>query len=1858
MKLKIFSIMFALALVVGISLIMAAPATANGSTWYVDPSGTDDEYHGTGPGTDAFLTIGYALTYAISGDTINVAAGTYEENINLKDGVSVYGAGAGSSIIDGGSNGPVVTANSITSATTLDGFTIQNGSGYENGGYYYGGGMYSDNSSPTVVDCLFSSNSVATSGGGIYNYNHSSPAIINCIFDGNSAAEGAGVANNEDSDPTLTNCTFYGNTASSTARAVLCRNYSDAVLTNCIIWDGGSEIAADGYSSYTVDYCDSYGFAYSGTGNISADPSFVDADNGNFRLSNGSPCIDVGNNAAVPGGITTDFYGDTRIVDGNGDTTATVDMGAAENQALPPDEVWVDNDYCDVCGNDGHTWGYDAFDVIQDGIDAVTSPGTVHVAAGTYTENITLKDGANVLGAGATSIIDGNSNGTVVYADTITTATTFSGFTIQNGSGYGLVSQSYGGGMYVTDSSALTVSNCTFSGNSATHVGGGIYTYNSPITVTNCAFNSNSANNGGGMYNNNSSPTLDTCTFTGNTASLYGGGMGNSNTSSPTVTGCTFTDNSATNGGGGMFNMSASNAQLTNCDFNTNQSPYGAGMYNWSSSPALNTCTFTGNTATSYGGGMYNGILISEDPSSDPTLTNCTFTSNSASNGGGMYNDDASEPTLGNCDFIENTASNYGGGMYNKDASSPTMVLGSFTNNSATDGGGGMYNYASSPTVNAVGFTGNVVADGSGGGMANYEESSPTLSLCAFNSNAALYWGGGMHNNNSSPTVLESTFLTNTATEYGGGGMSNDAAASPLVNSCFFLGNTTTGWGGGMLNSYYCDTVVTSCVFAGNTATDASYGCGGGMMNSNWSSPTVANCTFYNNAATASGDGLHNDWNATPAVVNSILWDGGTDEIYSANGAAPTVNYCDIQGEYAGTGNINADPLFVDPSSVDFHIQPASPCIDAGSDSVIYVGIHDFDDEPRVLDGDGDGTATVDMGADECLAQVWVDNDYCDGCENDGHTWDFDAFDTIQEGVDAVFNGGTINVHPGEYTEVITIVDKSLTVASVSGDWHDTTVDLMDYVFGLFGDGGGQFDGDVAISGFALTGSGCGVYISDGLTAGSTVTVSNCLIHGNSSVGIYGMGTLDGDIFINDCIIAENGGSLAGIHLAAVGGTVEITDSVIGAYWDATTSTSYAGNTGKGIDIGVIAAAGSVLIDGNKIVGNGGYGISDGISGLAGRLTITNNIIGAYDYDLTSQDGYFDGNGGFGIFIDSWAPGGVLVIEGNRIAENYTGIMITATVAGECLINNNYVGAWTEYIDVGGEIYTQTFTGNVRYGMVIAGVGTDASLTIINNKVAENSTIGPGVALLVFGNNGNTIISANHVGAWTQDIPGGVPVSYGGNYCSGIAIMSATAGSLLILDNTVVGNHEPNSGIHIADVAEGVDAHVNLNDIMDNTGYGVYYKYNGAGYLEAIDATNNWWGATDGPGGEGPGSGDEVSTRVNYEPWLGVTVDNAKAGAITDGTLDNVAAAGVEVVVNGSATVTTANYSGNPGSGFNGDIGKYIDVFIDDASGVTELEVRLYYTDAEIAGLNESSLVLRWWNGTDWVACSDSGVNTEDTGDYSGYIWAKIRSDTTPTLADLTGSVFGGRGADLPSGPQVPYSDTNAPRIAYVMTCYDGVSETTADICWKTSEPATSQVEYWASSSLLSPLDTSYVTQHHVQLTDLTPGTTYYYQTMSEDRAGNLAISDVYSFTTLGEAPAAIFTTSDLSISPSEVSSGEEVTVTVLVTNSSDLAGSYELTLEINGVAEETREVTLNAGASQTVSFTVSKEATGSYSVAIDGLSGSFTIIEAEGEPADEDETLTEEESSANWPLIWGIIGGVVVIALVVFLVTMRRRGT
>ena len=142
-----------------------------------------------------------------------------------------------------------------------------------------------------------------------------------------------------------------------------------------------------------------------------------------------------------------------------------------------------------------------------------------------------------------------------------------------------------------------------------------------------------------------------------------------------------------------------------------------------------------------------------------------------------------------------------------------------------------------------------------------------------------------------------------------------------------------------------------------------------------------------------------------------------------------------------------------------------------------------------------------------------------------------------------------------------------------------------------------------------------------------------------------------------------------------------------------------------------------------------------------------------------------------------------------------------------------------------------------------------------------------------------------------------------------------------------------------------------------------------------------------------------------------------------DYTADAKNEADTEVIKSGAGTpdITIAKYTSSPcgadPSGFNVG-GHYIDVYLNNTTSVTQIEIRYYYTDADISGLVESSLRMYYCSGGVWAQCSLTGVNTTDIPPtYSGYIWAKMTPATTPDLNYLLGSSFGGMGSSVSPPP-------------------------------------------------------------------------------------------------------------------------------------------------------------------------------------------------------------------------------------------------
>ena len=122
---------------------------------------------------------------------------------------------------------------------------------------------------------------------------------------------------------------------------------------------------------------------------------------------------------------------------------------------------------------------------------------------------------------------------------------------------------------------------------------------------------------------------------------------------------------------------------------------------------------------------------------------------------------------------------------------------------------------------------------------------------------------------------------------------------------------------------------------------------GGGISIRDYSSATITNCTFSGNSAGQWGGGIYiGDSSAT--ITNCIMWENVASSGAEIYGGA-TVSYSDIQDGWPGTGNINSDPLFVTGPQGDYYLSQIaagqgsnSPCVDAGSDTSVNLGMDVF----------------------------------------------------------------------------------------------------------------------------------------------------------------------------------------------------------------------------------------------------------------------------------------------------------------------------------------------------------------------------------------------------------------------------------------------------------------------------------------------------------------------------------------------------------------------------------------------------------------------------------------------------------------------------------------------------------------------------------------------------------------------------------------------------------------------------------------------------------------------------------------------------------------------------------------------------
>jgi hypothetical protein len=271
-------------------------------------------------------------------------------------------------------------------------------------------------------------------------------------------------------------------------------------------------------------------------------------------------------------------------------------------------------------------------------------------------------------------------------------------------------------------------------------------------------------------------------------------------------------------------------------------------------------------------------------------------------------------------------------------------------------------------------FRRNDVPDTAIGGGIYAQNTVVHIRDCLFELNKATN-GSGMSLVNTAGKVENCLFELNDSDSYGGG-IYLKGSVTPLIAGCVFKDNNAN-FGGGIFTDQDTLANVRNCQFLNNTA----YHRGGGMYNWTNSNVTITNCNFYGNAVTYTppkeGGGICGG-GSDMVITNCILFNNIPDQI-AAKPGYPGVTYCNIaqagfgapDGSADANGNINKDPMFVNAGGGDFHLLEGSPCIDAGSNQAVPVGMEtDMDDNRRIRHGDCDGTADVDMGVYEFIHNV------------------------------------------------------------------------------------------------------------------------------------------------------------------------------------------------------------------------------------------------------------------------------------------------------------------------------------------------------------------------------------------------------------------------------------------------------------------------------------------------------------------------------------------------------------------------------------------------------------------------------------------------------------------------------------------------------------------------------------------------------------------------------------------------------------------------------------------------------------------------------------------------------------------------
>jgi predicted outer membrane repeat protein len=329
--------------------------------------------------------------------------------------------------------------------------------------------------------------------------------------------------------------------------------------------------------------------------------------------------------------------------------------------------------------------------------------------------------------------------------------------------------------------------------------------------------------------------------------------------------------------------------------------------------------------------------------------------------------DEGTAPTIMDNTFINNGTTAEGGAIYIQDAS-PLIIGNRFINNhSNKDGGALVIRTIDRPGQQAIVIDNEFGSNSASakGGAIYVEQSKPLIQRNHVLSNTAMA-GAGIYVNSycsAGRALIQNNWIAYNET-YGAGRDSTGGALALVAHADSDVdGNIIRQNRAGRGDGIYIDDAVphiTNNVFIDNGQVEI-------LVNE--ASPHIVNNTILG-ASTLLTVGIDLLGSSRPRITNNII----AFEAYGIRGdgiAVPTILYNDVwmnlvahySDVNAGPTNLSLDPHLRDPANEDYHLVAGSPLIDAGlTDEAPPT---DLDGESRPIDGNGDGIAAADIGADE-----------------------------------------------------------------------------------------------------------------------------------------------------------------------------------------------------------------------------------------------------------------------------------------------------------------------------------------------------------------------------------------------------------------------------------------------------------------------------------------------------------------------------------------------------------------------------------------------------------------------------------------------------------------------------------------------------------------------------------------------------------------------------------------------------------------------------------------------------------------------------------------------------------------------------